>query len=76
MREERRQSATLSNDLLLKIIDYQEANSKVLHELKGDINIRVKTLEDAATHNWWMTYVITPFLIVLHVIARYLGAKI
>jgi hypothetical protein len=76
MHEERRQSVSLSNDLLLQILDQQKADSGVLHELKGDINNRVKNLENAQNHNWWATYVITPFLMVAHATARHLGAKI
>lgn len=76
MQEERRQSVSLSNDLLLQILDQQKTDSGVLHELKGDIGNRVKSLEDAASHNWWMTYVITPALLVLHATARHFGVKV
>ena len=74
--QERRASNTLSNDLLLQIIDKQYEHSEVLHELKGDISVRVRKLEDAQHLNWWMTYVITPVLMVLHGAARAFGVKI
>jgi hypothetical protein len=65
----------LTNDLLLQILEKQQEDSQVLHELKGNIDVRVKKLEDAQSYNWWATYVVTPSLMVLHGIARSMGAK-
>ncbi len=66
----------LSNDILLEIQRQQMLDSGVLHELKGNMEPRIKALENAATRNWWMTYVVTPILMIGHAIARSLGAKI
>ena len=67
---------SLNNDLLLQILEQQQSDSKVLHELKGNIDTRVKSLESAAGHNWWMTYVITPCLMIAHGAARHFGVRI
>ena len=37
---------------------------------------RISKLEGAQTRQWWMTYVITPFLLIAHAFARKFGAQI
>lgn len=74
--QERRSSNSLSNDLLLQILDQQKKDSDILHELKGDVTVRVIKLEDAAHFNWWTTYVVTPLLMIAHGTARHFGVKI
>ncbi len=69
-------SQDLLKDILLQMQEQQQVDSRVLHEMKGNLDVRVKKLEDAARLNWWMTYVITPVLLLLHGVARKLGANI
>lgn len=66
----------LSNDLLLQMHEQQMLDSKVLHELKGNMDVRVKKLEDAARLNWYMTYIVTPCLMLAHAVARTFGVKV
>lgn len=73
---ERRASNNLSNDLLLQILDNQQKDSAVLHELKGDITVRVEKMERSQQLNWWTTYVVTPALMIFTALARHLGAKV
>jgi hypothetical protein len=66
----------INNDLLLQIAEQQAADSKVLHEMKGNLVARVESLE--STHKWnkVMTYVVTPFLVVVSTVARHFGVKV
>ena len=79
---ERRASNNLSNDLLLQILEHQQDNARTLGEVKSDIASltgpqgRVTTLEHSATRNWWMSYVVTPCLMIAHAVARSMGARI
>lgn len=63
-------------DVLLQIQEQQLSDSKVLYELKGNMSARVEKLENAATHNWWFTYVVTPILLLASATARHFGVKI
>lgn len=63
-------------DLLLQIQEQQTADSKVLHELKGNMEPRIKSLENAQTRNWWMTYVVTPVLFLASSTARHFGVRL
>jgi hypothetical protein len=82
MQTERRQTVSLSNDLLLQIIEHQHESARVLGEIRSDItNLagpegRIKKLENSQTLNWWMTYVVTPCLLLARSIAHALGAKV
>ncbi len=67
---------SLTNDLLMQLLEAREADSKILHELKGGIEVRVGKLETAASHNWWATYVIVPLFGLAHGIAAHFGVKI
>ena len=69
-------SSNLTNDLLCQILEKQSQDSMVLHELKGNIDVRVKKLEDAAHLNWWATYVVTPSIAVVYGIARACGVRV
>jgi hypothetical protein len=69
-------SQDLVKDILLQIQEQQLIDSRVLHEMKGSITERVKKLEDAHRLNWWMTYVVTPFLMIAHGVARRLGVNV
>lgn len=69
-------SKDLVSDILLQIQEQQQADSKVLHELKGNIEVRVKKLEDASHLNWWITYIVTPALMLAHGVARKFGVQI
>lgn len=40
------------------------------------IGARVTKLEDAQTRHWWVSYVITPIVIVISSVARAMGVKI
>lgn len=63
-------------EVLLAVQRQQQDDSKVLHELKGNVEARVSSLERAATRNWWMTYVVTPFLMIAHAVARHFGVRV
>jgi hypothetical protein len=69
-------SSELNNQILLAIQKQQIADSLVLHELKGSMEPRVKALETAATRNWWMTYVVTPILMIGHALLRKFGVQV
>jgi hypothetical protein len=77
--QERRQSVSLSNDLLLQILEHQQDNAKLLGEVKSSIEGlsgpqgRVTALEHGQTRNFWLTMAITPLIGILHAITRKLG---
>jgi hypothetical protein len=77
-----RRVGTLSNDLLLQILDHQQQNALTLGQIKSDVTAlagpegRVTKLENGATRNFWMSYVITPFLMIAHAVARNMGVRI
>lgn len=68
MMTERRQH----NDKMAEDIGYMRG---LLEGLAGPQG-RVTKLEAAATRNWWMTYVVTPFLFLAKGIAVHFGAKV
>jgi hypothetical protein len=69
-------SKDLVTDILLQMQEQQQADSRVLHEMKGNIDVRVKKLEDAQRLNWWMTYVVTPAFMLAHAVARQFGVRV
>lgn len=69
-------SKDLTNDLLLQIQEQQQLDSRTLHEMKGNLDVRVKKLEDSQRYNWWTTYVITPVLMLATAVARNFGVKL
>jgi len=69
-------SQDLIKDILLQMQDQQQKDSQVLHELKGNLTVRVDKLESAQNRQWWMTYVVTPTLVLGHAMARKFGVNI
>jgi hypothetical protein len=77
-----RRTQTLSNDLLLQILDHQEKNTHVIAETKALVESlagdhgRVTALEHAQNRQWWVTVCIGPVLAVAHEVARRMGANV
>lgn len=63
-------------DTLLQMQEEQISQGKVLAELKGNITVRVESLEGSRKLNWWATYVVAPVLGVAHGVAAHYGIRV
>lgn len=63
-------------DILLQMQEEQAAQGKMLAEMKGNLHVRVESLEGSRRLNWWTTYVVMPVLGIAHAVCAHFGIRV